>query len=147
MFTHSLAGMTEPAVYVRVAVHGPSGKPSASRCLQGLVKASTPSMVLVTWKSSEVPLMGRPVVPATAEELIPNQSTAQPTPKRDAHELCVLLPDSVPQSQVPPPSTATDPVSTLIEPSALVLTVPLMMPVPFESGRGLAAFASAGATV
>src|SRR3954451_12821459 len=114
------------------------GKPSGSSCLQGSVNSSTPSMAVPTWKNRLVPLMASPV-PGVDEVLMPVQSTTHPTPKRLAQLSCVLLPERVPQSQVPPTVTLTEPVTTLMEPSGLVLTVPLMIPVPLEAGNGLAA--------
>src|SRR3954452_14525923 len=98
-------------------------------------------MVVVTWKRRLVFLIGRPVVPAIGVGLTPNQSTAQPTPKRCAQPVC----DS--QFHVPLTLTTMEPVRTLMEPSGFVATVPLMTPVPCESLFGLAAFATAEPTM
>src|SRR5207237_730411 len=106
------------------------------------VNCSTPSMAVPTWKKRFVPLMARPV-PGVELVLIPFQSTVQPTPKRLLQLLCVLLPESVPQFQVPPTSTSTLPDTTVMEPSGFVFVEPLIVPVPWESGRGLAALADA----
>src|SRR3954453_6871594 len=106
-------------------------------------------MSFPTWKYR----VGAPLPPLIARllavcvGLIPCQSTAQPTPKRLAQPLCGLLPDLVPQFHVPPTSTFTVPLTTVIDPSALVFTAPPMMPVPCESGRGLAALAKPVPTV
>ena len=98
-----------------------------------------------TWKNSPVPLTCKePTLPgADALVLMPAQSTAQPTPYRVAQLDWGLLPESVPQSQVPPTWTPTVPLCTVKEPSALCTIVPLATAVPFESGSGLAALAKA----